>query len=279
MSVDTLEPCEQVTAISAEVALAPEFSHGNGNLVEKVQTEVMPNMLYFRTKCLVERLVGCLMLAVAAPLILALIIAVRRSSPGGGLYWQKRVGLRGTIFYIVKLRTMYIDAEKRGAAWSPGENDPRVTPLGRKLRKYHLDELPQLWNVACGDMCLVGPRPERPEITKSLEKLIPGYQQRHNVKPGITGLSQVNLEPDKHINSTRMKQVLDLRYVKAANPWLDCKMLVATGLRMFGFKGAKAMRLTRLHQEISVTELRQVAYQFDTPESELWDPSKGPYNP
>jgi lipopolysaccharide/colanic/teichoic acid biosynthesis glycosyltransferase len=282
MTVETLEASEQITTQDEQPQVGEmQLLEPETFLDAETQSlgHVVPNWLYFHTKYLGDRVIGCVLLTFAAPIIIGLIIAVRRSSPGRGLYWQRRVGLKGKVFYIVKLRTMFIDAEKRGAAWCKGQDDPRVTPLGKTLRKFHLDELPQLWNVACGHMCLIGPRPERPEITKSLEKLIPSYQLRHGIKPGITGLSQVNLEPDLNINSTRMKQVLDLRYVKNANFWLDCKMLIATSLRMVGIKGQKAMEWTGLHQVISDIELRQVGYQFDTPESELWNPSMGPYNP
>lgn len=142
------------------------------------------------------------------------------------------------------------------------------------MRALHLDELPQLWNVACGDMSLVGPRPERPEIIRFLEDLIPGYHGRHLVKPGVTGLSQINLEPDSNINITRQKQILDLRYIKEANPWLDAKMIGVTALRMFGIKGNWVIGMVRLNREISRQELEAIGYQFGAAEPELWNPSK-----
>jgi lipopolysaccharide/colanic/teichoic acid biosynthesis glycosyltransferase len=233
-----------------------------------------PRERYFSRKYAIEQVIGWVLLVPFAPLIAVLWLLVKGTSSGPGFYLQTRVGLQGELFSIVKLRTMRCDAEAAGIQWS-GKGDPRVTRLGRVLRKLHLDELPQLWNVACGHMCLVGPRPERPEITRTLEKLIPGYQLRHVVKPGVTGLAQVNLEPDSNINLTRKKQVLDLRYVSSASFWLDARLLFATLLRIFGIKGDRAMRMNRLKQEISHRELEVVGYQFDAEESQLWNPNKG----
>jgi lipopolysaccharide/colanic/teichoic acid biosynthesis glycosyltransferase len=233
-----------------------------------------PREEFFKRKYLLDQGLGWALLIPTSPLIAVLWIAVKITSKGPGFYLQTRVGLRGRQFRIVKLRTMRCDAEAAGIQWS-GKGDPRVTWLGRIMRRLHLDELPQLWNVARGDMCLVGPRPERPEITRSLEKLIPGYQLRHLVKPGVTGLAQVNLEPDSNINLTRKKQILDLRYINNANAVLDARLLFATFLRIFGIKGERAMRINRLKQEISNRELLGMGYQFDVDESQLWSPNKG----
>ncbi|QDV26811.1 XrtA system polysaccharide deacetylase [Aureliella helgolandensis] len=228
---------------------------------------------YIAIKSVFDQIVGIVLLVPAAPIIAVFWCLVRITSAGPGFYLQTRVGQHGQLFKIVKLRTMRCDAERPGKVQWCVKGDPRITPIGSILRKLHIDELPQLWNVACGEMSLVGPRPERPEITKSLERLIPGYQLRHAVKPGVTGLSQVNLEPDTNINITRCKQILDLRYIACANPWLDARMLFATMLRMIGIRGERAMRLTRLKQTISEGELAAIGYQFDTPEDQLWNPS------
>lgn len=229
---------------------------------------------YFRIKYALDRILGYLMLIAAAPIIAACWCIVRFTSPGPGFYRQTRVGLGGRTFKIVKLRTMRVDAETDGPVWSHGKGDVRITPVGRLMRALHLDELPQLWNVARGEMSLVGPRPERPEIIACLEQLIPGYHLRHNIKPGVTGLSQINLEPDSNINVTRRKQILDLRYVGNASIWLDCRMLFATLLRMFGIKGARIIRIVGLEQHITQSELQTMNYEFDVPESELWNPGK-----
>jgi lipopolysaccharide/colanic/teichoic acid biosynthesis glycosyltransferase len=250
------------------------FTISNSASLNHSNPVARPREEYFNRKYLLDQGLGWALLIPASPVIAVLWIVVKATSRGPGFYLQTRVGLGGQQFKIVKLRTMRCDAEAGGIQWS-GKGDPRVTWLGRIMRRLHLDELPQLWNVACGDMCLVGPRPERPEITRSLEKLIPGYQLRHLVKPGVTGLAQVNLEPDSNINLTRKKQILDLRYINNANAVLDARLLFATFLRIFGIKGERAMRINRLKQEISNRELMGMGYQFDVDESQLWSPNKG----
>lgn len=229
---------------------------------------------FFRRKYVLDRIVGIALLVPASMVIAVGWILVKLTSRGPGFYRQTRVGAGGKTFELIKLRTMRVDAEAAGIAWSSGKDDPRKTAIGNFLRKLHLDELPQLWNVACGHMALVGPRPERPEITMYLEQLIPGYQLRHNVKPGVTGLSQINIEPDTNVNITRRKQILDLRYIGRANHILDLRIMAATFLRMFGLKGQKVMELMRLAQRIEIADLEKVDYEFDAKESQLWSPGK-----
>ena len=138
---------------------------------------------------------------------------------------------------------MYHDCEAvSGIKWATA-HDPRVTPLGRILRRTHIDELPQLWNVLRGEMSLVGPRPERPEIVTSLQRAIPGYWGRLSVKPGVTGLAQIQLPPDVDLESVRNKLVLDLEYVERLGPWLDLRILVGTAMYLLGFSGCRIRRL------------------------------------
>jgi lipopolysaccharide/colanic/teichoic acid biosynthesis glycosyltransferase len=111
--------------------------------------------------------------------------------------------------------------------WSTA-GDPRITRVGRFLRRTHVDELPQLWNVLCGHMSLVGPRPERPEFLPRLEQAIPRYRERLQVRPGLTGLAQVQLPPDSDLDSVRRKLAYDLYYIDRRGPWLDCRLLLAT---------------------------------------------------
>ena len=153
-------------------------------------------------------------LVVCLPIMALVALAVRLSSPGPALCSQKRVGFNGAQFKLYKFRSMYIDAEARsGPVWA-SKNDPRITPVGRWLRKLRLDELPQFLNVIRGEMALVGPRPERPEFCKLLEENIPFYHQRHSVKPGITGWAQINLEYTDTVEDAATKLEYDLYYAK-----------------------------------------------------------------
>ncbi len=206
---------------------------------------------YFRTKELVDRALGAMLLLPAIPMIAILAIAVRLSSRGPGVYSQVRVGKRGRIFTMYKLRSMRIDAEaKSGPTWSASGDDPRVTRLGYWLRRLHLDELPQLFNVVRGEMALIGPRPERPEFVKVLAEQIPGYEDRLAVLPGITGLAQINLPPDSDLDSVRRKLIVDLDYIEAADCWLDVRILLCTLLRMLWIKGPAVTRLLGLERVV-----------------------------
>jgi lipopolysaccharide/colanic/teichoic acid biosynthesis glycosyltransferase len=188
---------------------------------------------YFRWKPALGRFLAVLMLLPGLPLIGLLLLLVRLTSRGPGLYRQVRVGLNGRIFMMYKIRSMRCDAEARtGPTWAKSK-DPRVTWLGRILRTLHFDELPQLFNVVRGEMSLIGPRPERPEFVDVLAQQIPGYIDRLAVRPGVTGLAQVNLPADTDLESVRRKLVLDLQYIQQANPWLDIRLLICTVARMF----------------------------------------------
>ncbi|QEG42472.1 sugar transferase [Roseimaritima ulvae] len=201
---------------------------------------------FFQRKYLVDRCFGGVLLVLTSPLTLALYLLVKATSPGPGFYLQERVGLDGKTFLVVKLRSMRVDAEACGKAKWCGKNDPRVTRVGKVLRKLHLDELPQLWNVAKGEMSLIGPRPERPVICESLAEKIPGYYRRITVKPGVTGLAQINLPPDESIEDVQRKQILDLHYIEETNLWLETRIFCATALRVVGLQGETVMKWMRL---------------------------------
>lgn len=183
---------------------------------------------------LTERCLALVLAIPCVPLIAALWAIVKLTSPGPGIYRQRRSGCEGREFDIYKLRTMTHNCEQQtGAVWSvPG--DSRVTPLGKFLRKSHLDELPQLFNVLKGEMSLVGPRPERPEIIVKLVEQIPGYLDRLEVPPGVTGLAQIFHEPDRHVEDVRRKVSIDREYIRAASPWLDARIIFCTTLKMIG---------------------------------------------
>jgi lipopolysaccharide/colanic/teichoic acid biosynthesis glycosyltransferase len=185
---------------------------------------------YLPCKAVIDILVGLGLLLLASPLLLLAAILVKLTSSGPAFYSQTRIGKNGRPFSIYKLRTMYDNCESAsGPRWStPGDN--RITPLGRILRRTHLDELPQLWNVVRGDMALVGPRPERPEFIPALAQKLPHYTDRLLVRPGMTGLAQVQLPPDTDIASVRRKLAYDLYYVRYVGLWFDLRILVSTFL-------------------------------------------------
>ena len=205
---------------------------------------------YFVYKDVFARVAGAVLLAAAAPVIFFLMGLVRFTSRGPALYRQRRVGKNGREFTMLKLRTMYVNAEQfSGPVWCT-KDDARVTPLGTLLRHLHLDELPQLWNVACGDMDLIGPRPERPEFVDYLIKLVPDYGLRHLVRPGITGLAQINLPPDETVECVHRKVVLDLEYIQTAGLATDLRILGCTVLRLCGVRHGRAVRFFRLERHV-----------------------------
>ena len=152
------------------------------------------------------------------------------------LYAQTRLGRGGRPFRLTKFRTMRLDAETEGPQWSP-ENDPRITRVGRILRRTHIDELPNVWAVLRGDMSMVGPRPERPEFTAMLEREVPLYRARLTVAPGLTGWAQVKTEYGDSVEDATRKLEYDLYYVRHRSFWFDMAILVRTVGRMLGWKG------------------------------------------
>jgi len=167
-------------------------------------------------------------LVLAFPVMLLVALAIKLFSPGPILYHQRRVGQHGECFLIQKFRSMRPNAEAiSGAVWA-SENDPRVTPIGRFLRRTRLDELPQLWNVLVGEMSFVGPRPERPEFVEGLTKQIPFYGQRHVVKPGLTGWAQVRYQYGATVEDAMEKLQYDLFYIKNLSFALDVYILLET---------------------------------------------------
>ncbi len=168
-----------------------------------------------------------ILLALTFPLIALFAVLVRLDSKGPAFFRQTRVGLFGEVFTVIKLRSMRTDAEKDGAKWAE-ENDPRITRLGRFIRKVRIDELPQTWSVLKGQMSFVGPRPEVPSFVESLDEEIPFYSERHMVKPGITGWAQINYPYGASVQDSRCKLEYDLYYAKNYTPFLDLVILLQT---------------------------------------------------
>ena len=182
--------------------------------------------------------VAFIVLTICLPFIPFIVLAVRLSSPGPILFRQTRVGRRGRPFSVLKFRTMRQDAEEQGAIWAT-KNDPRVTPLGRFMRQTRIDEIPQLWNVLCGEMGFVGPRPERPEFVQWLSSEIPFYELRHMIRPGITGWAQVRYQYGATLEETKRKLEYDLYYIKHLSLGLDLLIMFETIKTIILRRGAR----------------------------------------
>ena len=175
----------------------------------------------------VDVLVVIVALVLLAPLMALIALAIRLESRGPSIFRQVRVGRDGKDFVLYKFRTMVLNAERNGAEWAT-EKDPRVTPFGSFLRKTRLDELPQLWNVLKGDMSFVGPRPERPELVKVIEKEVPYFTFRNWARPGITGLAQIRYRYGASVEDARKKLQYDLYYIKNWSILLDLQIILRT---------------------------------------------------
>jgi sugar transferase (PEP-CTERM system associated) len=208
----------------SQLIYSGELGPGGGTLMYQTVTNVV---------------VAAAGLVLASPFILLTAIAVRLSSPGPVLYRQVRTGLNGAPFTLYKFRSMRADAEAgTGAVWASKE-DPRVTPVGKIIRKIRFDELPQLLNVLKGEMSIVGPRPERPEFVKTLTERIPYYRQRHCILPGITGWAQINYKYGDTLEDTVTKLEYDLYYIKNMTLGLDLYIIFHTVKAMLLSRGAQ----------------------------------------
>jgi lipopolysaccharide/colanic/teichoic acid biosynthesis glycosyltransferase len=198
---------------------------------------------YLPWKRAIDFTCALILLILASPILLVTALLVKWASSGPAFYSQRRLGMHGRPFTIFKLRTMYHNCESlSGPRWSvPG--DPRITPLGALLRKSHLDELPQLVNVLLGDMSLIGPRPERPEFLPELEATFPRYRERLSLRPGITGLAQVQLPPDTDVAGVCHKLACDIYYNQRVDFWLDARLLGCTALYALGIPFGWSARL------------------------------------
>ena len=179
-----------------------------------------------------------LLLVMTLPVIVVFALLVKLDSRGPAFFRQTRVGLYGQPFDVIKLRSMRLGAEVNGAQFAQ-QNDPRVTRIGRFIRKVRIDELPQTWSVLKGEMSFVGPRPERPEFVADLEDKLPYYAERHMVKPGITGWAQINYPYGASIEDSRHKLEYDLYYAKNYTPFLDLLILLQTLRVVLWHEGAR----------------------------------------
>ena len=214
---------------------------------------------YLPCKHVLDFLAALLLSVVGLPLVALAALLVKLTSRGPVFYTQTRVGKDGRLFQIYKIRTMIHNCESlTGPRWSiPG--DPRVTRIGWLLRVTHLDELPQLLNVLRGEMSLIGPRPERPEFVPELERVLPAYRQRLTIRPGVTGLAQVQQPADSDIDSVRRKLAYDLYYIRNIGPWMDLRLLIGTFFHALGLPFRTLGRLfglpTAEHSQDAVKDL------------------------
>jgi exopolysaccharide biosynthesis polyprenyl glycosylphosphotransferase len=194
--------------------------------------------LYSPLKRLIDIVIGVLGVFFWLATFPILALMIRLDSPGPILYWQKRSGQGGHPIWVLKFRTMVSDAEADGEARWASEEDPRVTRMGKWLRRTRLDEIPQFWNVFRGDMSFIGPRPERPEWIAQLERQIPFYRARLLVRPGITGWSQVNYGYVRSVEDTALKLEYDLYYIRHRSLALDLKIFLRTLGTIVRFQGS-----------------------------------------
>jgi len=192
-------------------------------------------VLYDAIKRVLDIVGSILGLAIAAPIIAVFGLLVRLETPGTAFYSQERLGKNGKSFSIYKIRSMYIDAEANGAQWADKE-DSRITRMGKFIRKTRIDELPQLLNILKGDMSIVGPRPERDIFAEEFSKEIPNFNDRLMVKPGLTGLAQVN---GGYEISPKEKLKYDLYYIKHRSLWMDLSILFRTVFVVIKGDGAR----------------------------------------
>ena len=194
---------------------------------------------YQAVKRVFDVIASVLGLIILLPLMALTALLIKLTSRGPIFYSQARIGKDGEEFEMYKFRTMRVDAEKyTGAIWA-AENDPRLIPVGKFLRKAHIDELPQLINILQGDMSLIGPRPERPMFVAKFKTEIPDYEKRLMVKPGLTGLAQVWHKYDETIEDVKKKIKYDLLYIKKLCLWTDVRILLRTVLVVFTGQGAR----------------------------------------
>lgn len=220
--------------LNADKVILPFDKPATEYFAEKI-TKLPPKPIYDFIKRVFDitvSVVGIVLLLL--PMFIA-CIAIAATSKGNPIYKQERLGLNGKNFYIYKLRTMYVNAEENGAQWSKGEDDERITPVGKVLRRIKFDEIPQLFNCLFGDLSLVGPRPERKIFYNCFETYIHGFSQRLMVKPGITGLAQITglfLKPEEKI-------IYDIEYIKTRSLWTDFRILLKTASVVIRGKGEK----------------------------------------
>lgn len=239
LAIKLVELGANVTIIDSMI---PEYGGNIKNIepiINKIKIKLSKNKnnhLYLFSQRFIDIVLSIIGLVIFISLLPLFLIGNLLGNRGSLFYTQKRVGYKGKIFKIYKLRSMVKNAEKNGPVWAI-KNDQRITPFGKILRIFRLDELPQMINVIKGEMSIIGPRPERPEFVKQLKSKIPFYSMRHVVRPGLTGWAQVNYPYANTIEEQQIKLRYDLYYIKERSTFLDFKILVKTISTVLFFKG------------------------------------------
>jgi len=226
------------------------------------------NLYFSKLKRLFDILTSVVLLILSAPILLLGMAIVRFFSPEGSVFYlQERVGRFGKKFMIYKLRSMRTDAESAGAVWSTVGKDPRVFPGGAFLRRYRIDEIPQLINILRGEMSFVGPRPERPEFVTQLASKLPYYQERHMIQPGLTGWAQVSYPYGASIEDSKCKLEYDLYYLKHAGVIFDTLILLDTVRVVLGggLKHTQSSRYSATVKPPSVLDEESEEMAVDSP--------------
>lgn len=238
----------------------------HSNILEYVLAATPQTMLiriYFALKTMIEPIIASLLAIILLPVLLLIALSIRVTGSGSVLFRQTRVGFKQKKFELIKFRTMNLDSEMDGPSWCK-KNDSRITQIGKFLRKTRLDELPQLWNVICGDMSFIGPRPEQPALEYRLREKIPGFAIRTLVKPGITGWAQVCSGYAASIEESRTKLEHDLFYIQNMSPRLDLIVLLKTiSTAILGDKKVNKTILVEL--PIEVTKAHSKLFPMATP--------------
>lgn len=221
--------------------MSDNFDQNDFSLLDDQNDPLCPKIsTYYGIKHYVDLTVMILTLPIIGLIILFFAVLVKLTSKGPVFYTQVRCTKNGKPFKMYKIRSMIVNAEAgKGATWSRGY-DPRITTVGRIMRRLHVDELPQIYNVWRGEMDVIGPRPERPEFVKKLKEQVPGYEYRMLVPPGMTGYAQLNWKSDTGLEDVHRKLILDLEYIETVTFWFDMRILMGTALlflpsRLFGF--------------------------------------------
>jgi lipopolysaccharide/colanic/teichoic acid biosynthesis glycosyltransferase len=210
-----------------------DYDHDDLSHLENIKPYTRLEYLQKRT---IDAIGSIIVFTLSIPVLLYSILKIKQQSPGPVIYTQQRVGVSGKEFTLYKLRSMHPDAETRGAQFAE-QDDPRAFPYGLTMRKSRIDEIPQLWNVMNGDLHLVGPRPERKIFTDELEKQIPYYHERHIIRPGMSGWSQVMYPYGSSVEDARQKLMYDIYYIKNWDIWLEFEVLIRTVNTIFSRKG------------------------------------------